>query len=54
MKVTDFDADLVAYIALAEVCKFEEDSSILEDVTSKMNVHAKKMKVNNTNFKLRI
>jgi hypothetical protein len=54
MKVSDFDVDLIAYMALSEISKSAQDDSIAEDVTSKMNVHAKKLKENNSGFVMRL
>ena len=54
MKVSEFDADLIAYMALSEVSKTAQDNAIIEDITSKMNVHAKKLKENNSGFVMRL
>jgi len=54
MNVTEFDADLISYMALAECASAESDAKILEDISSKMAVHANKMKSKNINFKLRL
>lgn len=53
MRVSDFDIDLVSYMALSEVFNSEQDVTVKEDVRSKMNVHSKKLKGTNSLFSIR-
>ena len=53
MKGNNYDVDLISYIALSEISK-QDNTVNAEDISSKMAIHARKLKDNPSNVVLRI
>jgi len=49
----NFDGDLMAYLVLSEISKSEDYSMSVDDIVSKMRVHAGKLKSENSNIKFK-
>jgi hypothetical protein len=49
-----FDADLVAYIVLSDCMKNKDNECMKDDIMSKMNIHAKKIKNKNLGVVIRV
>jgi len=47
MKVNDYDVDLIACMALNEVLRSGSEGINMDDATSKLNIHARKLKESN-------
>jgi hypothetical protein len=54
MKISEYDVDLSAYLALNGLYSEEANEGVREDIASKMAVHARKIKETNPNFVLRV
>jgi len=49
----DFNADLSAYLILSDMSKKEENNGMLEDISSKMRVHANKLKTGGSGISIK-
>jgi hypothetical protein len=54
MKISDVELDVLAYMALNEAAKNESFPVSVEDLNSKVSIHARKIKDNNSGIVIRI
>lgn len=54
MKINDVELDVLAYMALNEAAKNDAVAVNSEDLSSKISIHARKIKDNNSGIVIRV